>query len=72
MEAQMGKRSDLLKRAGRIVCSECSEWNKQLLHINGTYICKDCLEKQGKEDTPEMKARKDEIRQAFYRGTFGG
>ena len=68
----MGKRSELLKSAGRIVCSECSEWNKQLLHINGTYICKSCLEKQGKEDTPEMKARKDEIRQAFYRGTFGG
>lgn len=68
----MGKRSELLKRAGRIVCSECSEWNKQLLHINGTYICKSCLEKQGKEDTPEMKARKDEIRQTFYRGTFGG
>ena len=68
----MGKRSELLKRAGRIVCSECSEWNKQLLHINGTYICKSCLEKQGKEYTPEMKARKDEIRQAFYRGTFGG
>lgn len=68
----MGKRSELLKRAGRIVCSECSEWNKQLLHINGTYICKSCLEKQGKEDTPEMKAKKDEIRKAFYRGTFGG
>lgn len=68
----MGKQSELLKRAGRIVCSECSEWNKQLLHINGTYICKSCLEKQGKEDTLEMKARKDEIRQAFYRGTFGG
>ena len=68
----MGKRSELLKRAGRIVCSECSEWNKQLLHINGTYICKRRIEKQGKEDTPEMKARKDEIRQAFYRGTFGG
>lgn len=68
----MSKRQDMLKRAGRIVCSECSEGNKQLFHINGTYICKDCLEKEGKEDSPEMKARKDEIRQAFYRGTFGG
>lgn len=67
----MGKRKNLLKNAERIVCSECSESNKQLFHINGTYICKDCLEKQGKEDSPEMKARKDVIRQAFYNATFG-
>lgn len=56
----------------QIVCSECSQGNRQLFHINGTYICKKCLEKQGKEDSPEMTERKNEIREAFYRGTFGG
>lgn len=66
----MGKKK-FFKNAERLVCSECSESNKQLFHINGTYICKDCLKKQGKEDSPEMKAKKDMIRQAFYDATFG-
>ena len=50
----------------RIVCSECSEWRKTLLHRNGTYICKDCYSKIGKEDSPELKARKEELKKSFY------
>ena len=68
----MGKRTELLKRAEKIVCSECSAGNKTLLHRDGMYICKDCYAKRGTvvEDTPEMKARKDEIRETIVNATI--
>lgn len=66
------KRKDLLK-AEKIVCSECSESKKTLLHRNGTYICKDCLEKlqNPKPDSPEMVSRKNDIRNVLNQATFG-
>ncbi len=66
------KRKDLL-RGERIVCSECSESNKTLLHRDGTYICKDCYRKmQNPEpDSPEMVAKKNDIRNVLNQATFG-
>ncbi len=66
------KRKDLLK-AEKIVCSECSESKKTLLRRNGTYICKDCYRKlQNPEpDSPEMIARKNDIRNTLNQATFG-
>lgn len=66
------KRKDLLKKVERIVCSECSESNKTLLHRNGTYICKNCYNNIGKEkiDSPEMTARKNEIRDTITQATL--
>ena len=56
----------------RIVCSECSASNKTLLHRNGTYICKDCYKKlqENKPDSPEMIARKNEIRETITQATL--
>lgn len=67
------KRKDLLKKVERIVCSECSESNKTLLHRNGTYICKDCFKKMQEPeviDTPEKLARKNEIRETISQATL--
>ncbi len=66
------KRKDLLK-AEKIVCSECSESKKTLLHRDGTYICKDCYEKlqSSEPDSPEMTARKNDIRNVLNQATFG-